>query len=109
MKMKNLGSPWITTWIRKSSSKKKYLYEKFLKLKLQKHYKLINNIRTSLKKILKSLTSSTIKTNSKYENKIITTQKIKKEIVGKSKVFHDNFSKTLRINKPSITDKNCCR
>ena len=27
-------------------------------------------------------------------------------MIGKSKVFHENFPKTLRINKTSIIDKN---
>ena len=33
-----------------------------------------------------------------------------KEIIGKSKVFHQNLPNNLRINKTSITDKkNYCR
>ena len=42
----------------------------------------------------------------KCENSIKTIWKTIKEIIGKSKVFHENFSKTLRINKTSISDKN---
>ena len=42
----------------------------------------------------------------KCENNMKATWNAIKETIGKSKVFHKNFSKTLRINKTSITDKN---
>ena len=40
----------------------------------------------------------------KCKNNIKTTQKTMKEIIGKSKAFHQNLPNNLRINK-SITDK----
>ena len=47
-----------------------------------------------------------------YQNKLgkckktlKTTCKTMKEIIGKSKVFHQNLPNNLKINKKSITDK----
>ena len=40
-----------------------------------------------------------------YENNIKNTWKIMKVIIGKSKVYNDNFPKILNIDKKEITDK----
>ena len=44
-----------------------------------------------------------------YQNKLQRWENNMKatwNAIRKSKVFHEHFSKTLRINKTSITDKN---
>ena len=69
IKGKSLVSPWITKGIRKSSRKKQRLYEKFLKHK----------------------TTKTPKKNEICKNNIKTTWKTMKEIIRKSKVFHQNL------------------
>ena len=40
-----------------------------------------------------------------YENNIKNTWKIMKVIIGKAKVYNDNFPKILSIDKKEITDK----
>ena len=41
----------------------------------------------------------------KFKNNLKTTWKAIKEIIGKSKVFHQNLPNNLKINKKSITDE----
>ena len=41
----------------------------------------------------------------KCKSNLKTTWKTIKEIIGKSKVFHQNLPNNLKINKKSITDK----
>ena len=50
---KNLGSPWITTKIKKSSRKNKCLYEKFLKSKTTKSIKTYKQYKNLFEKIKK--------------------------------------------------------
>ena len=40
-----------------------------------------------------------------YGNNIKNTWKIMKVIIGKSKVYNDNFLKRLNIDKKEVTDK----
>ena len=67
-------------------------------LETYKNYKnLFEKIKKSSKKHQNKL--------EKCKNNIKTTWKTMKEIIGKSKVFHQNLPNNLRINKTSITDK----
>ena len=96
----------ITEGLKKSSKRKQRLYEKFLKRrndKNEKAYKMYRNFFEKLK-----LQSKKIYLQNKlkqYESNIKNTWKIVKVLIGKSKVYGDNFLKSLNINKKEITDK----
>ena len=106
IKQKKLSSPWITEGLKKSSKRKQRLYEKFLKRRNDKNEKVYKMYRNFFEKL--KLQSKTIYLQNKlkqYENKIKNTWKIVKVLIGKSKVYGDNFLKSLNINKKEITDK----
>ena len=105
--MKNLSSPWITKGTKKSSRKEQHFYEKFLQNKTTKRLETYKQYKTLFENFFKrSKRRFNQKKIQKCGNNIKTIWKIIKEIIGKSKVFHENFPNTLRINKTSITDKN---
>ena len=101
-----MSSPWITWGLKKSSKRKQRLYEKFLKCRNgnnEKAYKIYKNLSEKLKFQSKKLYfQNKLK---QYENNIKNTWKIMKVIIGKSKVYNDNFPKSLNIDKKEITDK----
>ena len=105
IKGKSLASPWITKGIRKSLRKKQRLYEKFLKHKTSKTLETYKNYKNSFEKILKSSKKHYQNKLEKCRNNLKTTWETMKEIIGKSKVFHQNLPNNLKINKKSITDK----
>ena len=93
---KSLVSPWITKGIRKSSRKKQRLYEKFLKHKTTKTLETYKNLFEKIKKSSKKhYYQSKLE---KYKNNLKTTWKTMKEIIGKSKAFHQNLHNNLKIN-----------
>ena len=106
IKQKNLTSPWITRGLKKSSKRKQRLYDKLLKRrndKNEKAYKMYKSLFEKLKLQSKKLYfQNKLK---QYENNIKNTWKIMKVIIGKSKVYNDNFPKILNIDKKEITDK----
>ena len=106
IKQKNLTSPWITRGLEKSSKRKQCLYDKLLKRrndKNEKAYKMHKSLFEKLKLQSKKLYfQNKLK---QYENNIKNTWKIMKVIIGKSKVYNDNFPKILNIDKKEITDK----
>ena len=106
IKGKSLVSPWITKGIRKSSRKKQRLFEKFLKHKTTKTLETYKNYKNLFEKIKKSSKKHYYQNKlEKCKNNLKTTWKAMKEIIGKSKVFHQNLPNNLKINKKSITDK----
>ena len=106
IKQKNLTSPWITRGLKKSSKRKQRLYDKLLKRrndKNEKAYKMYKSLFEKLKLQSKKLYfQNKLK---QYENNIKNTWKIMKVIIGKSKVYNNNFPKSLNIGKKGITDK----
>ena len=106
IKQKNLTSRWITRGLKKSSKRKQRLYDKLLKRrngKNEKVYKMYKSLFEKLKLQSKKLYfQNKLK---QYENNIKNTWKIMKVIIGKSKVYNDNFPKILNIDKKEITDK----
>ena len=105
IKGKSLVSPWIIKGIRKSSRKKQRLYEKFLKQKTTKTLEIYKNYKNLFTKILKSSKKHYQNKIEKCKNNLKTTWKAMKEIIEKSKVFHQNLPNNLRVNKTSIIDK----
>ena len=106
IKQKDLTSPWITRGLKKSSERKHCLYNKYLKRrndKNKKAYEMYMNLFEKLKLQSKKLYfQNKLK---QYENNIKNTWKIMKVIIGKSKVYNENFPKILNIDKKEITDK----
>ena len=93
IKGKSLVSPWIIKVI-------KFLKHKTTKtLETNKNYK---NLFEKFKKIYKKHYYQN--KLEKCKNNLKTTWKTMKEIIGKSKVFHQNLPNNLRLNKTSITD-----
>ena len=92
IKGKSLVSPWITKGIRKSSRKKQRLYEKFLKHKTTKTLETYKNYKNLFEKIKKSSKKHYYQNKlEKCKNNLKTTWKTMKEIIRKSKVFHQNL------------------
>ena len=105
-KQKNLTSPWITRGLKKSSKRKQRLYDKFLKRRNDKNEKVYKMYKSLFEKL--KLQSKKLYFQNKlkqYENNIKNTWKIMKVIIGKSKVYNDNFPKILNIDKKEITYK----
>ena len=67
--------------------------------------KRIKCIRTCLKNKLQSKKLYFQNKLKQYENNIKNTWKIMKVITGKSKLYNDNFPRSLNIGKKEITDK----
>ena len=85
---------------------KQRLHEKFLKHKTTKTLETYKNYKNLFEKILKSSKKHYHQNKlEKCKNNIKTTWISMTEIIGKSKVFHQNLPYNLRINKTSITDK----
>ena len=105
IKWKSLVSTWITKGIRKSSRKKQRLHEKFLKHKTTKMLETYKNYKNLFEKIKKCSKKHYQNKLEKCKNNLKTSWKTMKEIIGKSKVFHQNLPNNLKINKKSITDK----
>ena len=106
IKGKSLVSPWITKGVRRSSRKKQRLYENFLKHKTTKTLETSKNYKNLFEKLLKSYKKHYYQNKlEKCKNNLKTTLKTMKEIIGKSKVFHQNLPNNLKINKKLITDK----
>ena len=101
-----MTSPWITSGLKKSSKRKQHVYDKYLKRrndKNEKAYKMYKSLFEKLK-----LQSKKIYFQNKlkqYENNVKNTWKFMKVIIGKSKVYNNNFPKLLNIDKKEITDK----
>ena len=92
--------------IRKSSRKKQRIYEKFLKPKTTKTLETYRSYKNLFEKIRKSSKKHYYQNKiEKCKNNLKTTWKTMKEIIGRSKVFHQNLPNNLKINKKSITDK----
>ena len=106
IKQKNLTSPWITQGLKKSSKRKQRLYDKLLKRRNDKNEKAYKTYKSLFEKL--KLQSKKLYFQNKlkqYENNIKNTWKIMKVIIGKSKVYNDNFPKILNIDKKETTDK----
>ena len=101
-----MTSPWITRGLKQSSKRKQHVYDKLLKRrndKKEKAYKMYKSFFEKLKLQSKKLHfQNKLK---QYKNNIKNTWKIMKVIIGKSKVYNDNFPKILNIDKKEITDK----
>ena len=101
-----MTSPCITRGLKKSSKRKQRLYDKLLKRRNGKNetaYKMYKSFFEKLKLQSKKLYfQNKLK---QYENNIKNTWKIIKVIIGKSKVYNDNFPKILNIDKKEIIDK----
>ena len=86
--------------MKKSSKRKQRLYDKYLKRrngKNEKAYKMHKSLFEKLK-----LQSKKIYFQNKpkqYANNVENTWKIMKVIIGKSKVYNNNFPKILNIEK----------
>ena len=79
MKIKDLETPRITKGLRKLSTKKQGLYEKYLKIQNEKIYETHENLFEK------------IKDNAVYQNDIRNTWKVMKKIIGKKKCRNDTF------------------
>ena len=101
-----MTSPWITRGLKKSSKRKQRLHDKLLKRRNDKNEKAYETYKSLFEKL--KLQSKKLYFQNKlkqYENNIKNTWKIMKVIIGKSKVYNDNFPKILNIDKKEITDK----
>lgn len=79
MKIKDLETLRITKGLRKLSTKKQRLYEKYLKIQNEKIYETHENLFEK------------IKDNAVYQNDIRNTWKVMKKIIGKKKCRNDTF------------------
>ena len=83
--------------MKKSSKSKQHLYDKYLKQRNNKSF--FEKLKLQSKKLY---FQNKLK---QYENNITNTWKVMKVIIGKSKMYNDNFPKILNIDKKEITDK----
>ena len=105
IKQKNLSSPWISKSLRKSSKRKRHLYEKFLKQRSDKNYETYKIYKNLFEKFKKQSEKLYFQNKLKqYENNIKNTWNVMKAVIGKSKICNDKFPKSLDINKEEITD-----
>ena len=79
MKIKDLETLRITKGLRKLSTKKQRLYEKYLKIQNEKIYETHENLFEK------------IKDNAVHQNDIRNTWKVMKKIIGKKKCRNDTF------------------
>ena len=101
-----MTSPWITQGLKKSSKRKQYLYDKYLKQRNDKNEKAYKMYKSWFEKL--KLQSKKLYFQNKlkqYENNIKNTCKVMKVMIGKSKVYNANVPKILNIDKKEITDK----
>ena len=87
IKIKNLPSPWITKVIKKSSKRKRKLYEKILRKRSSKNEKEYKDYKQLFEKIKKDSKKKYFQEKlSFYKNDIKNTWKTLKDVIGKTKI-----------------------